>query len=96
MLGAGADAERQRAKPVGPAGEVGRALALAAAIRELVISAGPLSGGMLLRSGNRFLGLAWLWFSWVRTRFVLCGICDCVGRREWWMGVFTGQEQSMY
>ena len=45
VLGAGAGAKRRRAKPVDPAGKVscvGRALAHAAEIRELVVTTNPL------------------------------------------------------
>ena len=44
LLGAGAGAERRRAKPV--------ALALAAAIRELVVTTDPLIVKVLLRDGG--------------------------------------------
>jgi hypothetical protein len=64
VLGAGAGAERCRAKPVDPAGEVscewaGRELAHAAAIRELVITTDPLSGELLLREGMDSLLFSW-------------------------------------
>jgi hypothetical protein len=60
VLGAGAGV-RHRAKPVGPAEEVscaGRALALAAAIRELVTT-DPLIVELLLREGGDSPLLHW-------------------------------------
>jgi hypothetical protein len=53
LLGAGAGAERRRAKPVGPAGEASCASSRAlAAIRELVVTTDPLVVKMMLRDGG--------------------------------------------
>jgi hypothetical protein len=63
VLGAGAGASRRWAEPEDPAGggaaRAGRALALAAALRALVVTTGPLDVKLLLRDGGDSSLLDW-------------------------------------